>query len=114
MASQRDGKTDLLRGTLDLLILRTVDAKPGHGVAIADRIRLATDGAFDVQAGSLFPALHRLEREGWIAGEWTSSPEGRRVRAYTLTAAGRKQLVTERQQWDRVVGAMAQVLEGEA
>lgn len=107
-------KSELLRGTLDLLILRTVEGTPGHGVAIADRIRLATGGTFDVQAGSLFPALHRLEQEGWIEGEWTTSVEGRRVRSYALTAAGRKQLATERRQWERVVGAMTQVLEGEA
>jgi transcriptional regulator len=106
-------KSELLRGTLDLLILRTVEARPGHGVAIADRIRLATDGTFDVQAGSLFPALHRLEQEGWIEGEWTTSAEGRRVRSYALTATGRKQLASERRQWERVVGAMTQVLEGE-
>lgn len=105
-------KTDLLRGTLDLLILRTLDSVPLHGIAIADRIRLATRGTFDVQAGSLFPALHRLEQDGSIAGDWTTSGAGRRVRTYALTAAGRRQLTTEKRQWDRVVLAMTQVLEG--
>ncbi len=112
MPAQREGKSDLLRGTLDLLILRTIEDRAGHGVAIADRIRLATGGTFDVQAGSLFPALHRLEQEGWIEGEWTTSPEGRRVRSYNLTPSGKKQLAAERRQWERVVGAMNQVLEG--
>lgn len=109
----KEERSDLLRGTLDLLILRTLEAKAGHGVAVADRIRAVTGGTFDVQAGSLFPALHRLEREGSIEGEWTVSPEGRRVRAYALTAAGRRKLDAEKKQWERIAGAMAQVLEGE-
>jgi PadR family transcriptional regulator PadR len=104
------GKTDLLRGTLDLLILRTLELQPLHGVAVSDRIRQITGGTFSVQAGSLFPALHRLEQEGWIAGEWTTD-QGRRVKAYTLTGAGRRQLVSEKRQWERIVTAVAQVLE---
>ena len=109
----RREKTDLLRGTLDLLILRTLDLQPLHGVAIADRIRQVTGGTFSVQAGSLFPALHRLEQEGWIAGEWTTSDPGRRVKAYTLTTAGRRQLTAERRLWDRIVMAVGQVLDAE-
>jgi transcriptional regulator len=105
-------KTELLRGTLDLLILRTLEAEALHGIAIADRIKQATRGTFDVQAGSLFPALHRLEQEGSILGEWKTSAEGRRVRGYSLTAAGRRQLAAEKRQWDRVVAAMTQVLDG--
>jgi PadR family transcriptional regulator PadR len=107
----RQEKTDLLRGTLDLLILRTLDLQPLHGVAIADRIRQVTGGTFVVQAGSLFPALHRLEQEGWIEGEWTTSEPGRRVKAYTLTAAGRRQLTAEKRLWDRIVAAVGQVLD---
>jgi transcriptional regulator len=104
-------KTDLLRGTLDLLILRTLELRPLHGVAIADRIRQVTGGTFDVQAGSLFPALHRLEQEAWIAGEWTTTDDGRRIKAYVLTPAGRRQLATEKRLWARIVTAVGQVLE---
>jgi PadR family transcriptional regulator, regulatory protein PadR len=102
-------KTDLLRGTLDLLVLRTLELQPLHGVAIADRIRQVTSGTFSVQAGSLFPALHRLEQEGWVAGEW-SLDQGRRVKSYTLTADGRRQLTAEKKQWSRIVTAVGQVL----
>jgi transcriptional regulator len=105
-------KTDLLRGTLDLLILRTLELQPLHGVAIADRIEQVTTGTFIVQAGSLFPALHRLEQDGWIAGKWATSEDGRRVKTYTLTAAGRRQLSAEKRQWARIVAAVGQVLEG--
>jgi PadR family transcriptional regulator PadR len=104
-------RTDLLRGTLDLLILRTLELRPLHGVAIADRIQQVTGGTFVVQAGSLFPALHRLEQDGWIEGEWTSSEDGRRIKTYTLTPAGRKHLGAERRQWERIVAAVGQVLE---
>ena len=105
-------RTDLLRGTLDLLILRTVKLQPLHGVAIADRIEQLTNGTFVVQAGSLFPALHRLEQDGWMAGRWATSEDGRRVKTYTLTAAGRRQLSAEKRQWARIVAAVGQVLEG--
>ena len=104
-------KTDLLRGTLDLLILRTLELRPLHGVAIADRIEQVTGGTFVVQAGSLFPALHRLEQEAWIEGEWTTTADGRRIKTYTLTSAGRRQLTAERRQWERIVAAVGQVLE---
>ncbi len=104
-------KTDLLRGTLDLLILRTLELLPLHGIAVADRIRQVTKGTFDVQAGSLFPALHRLEQEGWIVGEWAMTDDGRRIKSYELTSAGRRQLTAERKQWDRIVTAVGQVLE---
>ncbi len=111
MAGTRRQKTDLLRGTLDLLILRTLELQALHGIAIADRIRQLTHGTFDIQAGSLFPALHRLEQEGWIAGEWTVTEQRRRIKAYTLTAAGRKHLSVEKRQWERIVEAMTKVLE---
>ena len=110
MAASRSGKTDLLRGTLDLLILRTLALQPLHGVAIADRIAQVTQGTFHVLPGTLFPALHRLEQAGWTAGEWTTTPEGRRIRTYVLTAAGRKQLAAEEESWERVVTAMSRVL----
>lgn len=102
---------DLVKGTLGLLILRTLEQEPRHGVAIADRIAAITRGTFQVKAGSLFPALHRLEQEGYIAGAWEVSSTGRRTKAYTLTAAGRKQLAAEKRDWARVVAAVAQVLD---
>jgi PadR family transcriptional regulator PadR len=101
----------LLKGTLDLLILRTLDPGAMHGSAIADRICQVTRGAFQVKAGSLFPALHRLEQEGWIEGEWQESAEGRRVRAYTLTPDGRRQLAVEKKTWARTVQAVTSLLE---
>ena len=102
--------TELLKGTLDLLILRTLELAPLHGAAIADRIAQTTRGTFQVKAGSLFPALHRLEQEGWLDGTWDASPDGRRVKVYTLTKSGRKQLAVEKEHWQRVSTAMAQVL----
>ena len=104
-------RTELLKGTLDLLILRTLELQSMHGAAIAERIEQTTRGTFQVKAGSLFPALHRLEQEGWIAGEWIESPEQRRVKSYALTASGRRQLATEKATWRRVVAAMSSVLE---
>jgi transcriptional regulator len=104
-------KTELLKGTLDLMILRVLELQPLHGAAIAERIEQVTGGTFSVKAGSLFPALHRLEEQGWIAGEWTASADQRRVKAYELTAAGRKKLHAEKAGWLRVVAAMQQLLE---
>jgi transcriptional regulator len=103
--------TELVRGTLDLLVLKTLELGPRHGIGVAERIRQTTSGTFEVPAGSLFPALHRLEQNGFILGEWTQSAEGRRVRAYRLTAQGRRHLAAEKREWARIVGAMAQVLE---
>jgi transcriptional regulator len=100
---------ELMRGTLDLLILRTLELQPLHGVAVSDRIEQVTGGTFVVQAGSLFPALHRLEHQGWIAGEWIKSG-GTRRKCYSLTSAGRRKLAAEKRDWRRVVEAMARVL----
>src|SRR5215216_5837437 len=102
--------TDLLQGTLDLLILRTLDLRPLHGVGIADRIEQVTNGVFVVGPGSLFPALHRLAEKGWIAGEWSELENGRRAKVYALTAAGRTQLAEEKKNWLKVHTAMSQVL----
>jgi PadR family transcriptional regulator len=102
---------ELLKGTLDLLILRVLDLNAMHGSAIADRVAQVTKGTFQVKAGSLFPALHRLEQEGWIQGEWLLSCEGRRVRSYTLTRDGRRQLAAEKENWTRIVPTMNRVLE---
>ena len=100
----------LLQGTLDLLILRTLALGPLHGVGIADRIAQVTRGTFDVKAGSLFPALHRLETEGWVRGAWGETPAGRRARMYTLTKAGRAPLADEKKSWARISLAIQQVL----
>jgi len=103
---------EMLKGTLDMLVLRTLELQPLHGIAVADRIRQVTGGTFEVGPGSLFPALHRLEQEGWIRGEWgVAADTGRRTRAYTLTAAGRRQLAAERRHWARIVAAVGQVLD---
>jgi PadR family transcriptional regulator len=104
-------QTTLLQGTLDLLILRVLALGPLHGVGIADRISQVTRGTFDVKAGSLFPALHRLEAEGWVIGVWGQSPAGRRAKLYTLTATGRRQLAEEKKLWARVSLAIKQILE---
>jgi transcriptional regulator len=104
-------RTELLKGTLDLLILKTLELEGRHGIGVAERMEQITQGAFSVKPGSLFPALHRLEESGYIAGTWTASAEGRRVKSYELTAAGRKQLAAEKKQWARIVLAVAQILE---
>jgi PadR family transcriptional regulator, regulatory protein PadR len=106
--------TEILQGTLDLLILRTLELQPMHGVAIADRIEQVTSGVFAVGPGSLFPALHRLAERGWIEGKWGELESGRRAKSYALTAAGRKQLVEEKRNWRRLTTAVAQVLAEES
>jgi PadR family transcriptional regulator, regulatory protein PadR len=104
------GPAEILQGTLDLLILRTLEVGKLHGVGIADRIEQVTRGVFVVGPGSLFPALHRLAEKGWIQGEWTESESKRRVKTYTLTAAGRAQLSEEKRNWKTVFTAMNRVL----
>jgi PadR family transcriptional regulator PadR len=104
-------KLDLLQGTLDLLILRTVLAGPQHGWAISERIQKISEDVLRVNQGSLYPALHRLEHQGWIKAEWGISELGRRARFYRLTAAGRKQLETETDTWARMAAAIGRVLE---
>ena len=101
----------LLKGTLDLLVLRTLELQPLHGAAIAERIFQTTRGTFQIKAGSLFPALHRLEQDGWIEGEWDTLPKGRRIKSYRLTREGRRHLSAEKATWLRVVTAMSLVLE---
>lgn len=103
-------KTDLLRGTLDLLILQTLRLGPNHGLGISRRIAQITQGAFDVRPGSLFPALHRLEEKGWLSSHWADSENNRKARYYELTAAGRKQLKAETENWDRVSMAIARAI----
>ena len=102
--------TEILKGTLDLLVLKTLALEPRHGVGIADRIEQTTRGTFQVSPGSLFPVLHRLEQEGFIAGEWSVTPEGRRARYYRMTPSGHRQLAVEKKHWARVALAIGQVL----
>jgi transcriptional regulator len=107
----RNSRIDLLQGTLDLLILRTLQSGPQHGWAISERIQQISQNVLRVNQGSLYPALHRLEHQGWIRAEWAVSELGRRARFYRLTAAGLKQLEAERDAWGRLTEAIGRVLE---
>ncbi|MFL6438696.1 MAG: PadR family transcriptional regulator [Terriglobales bacterium] len=104
-------RIDLPQGTLDLLILKTVALGPMHGWAISERIQQISSRVLQVQQGSLYPALHRLERRGWIKAHWGSSDNNRRAKYYELTRAGRKQLDTEQDSWRKLTTAVAQILE---
>jgi transcriptional regulator len=111
MPRSRDDKTDLLQGTLDLLILQVAALGPLHGYAIAQRLNQISKDALQVQQGSLYPALHRLEKRGWLKAEWGATDRGREAKFYALTAAGRKRLAIERTEWDRLSQAIALVLQ---
>ncbi len=102
--------TELLQGTLDLLILKALALGPRHGLGIARRIEQVTRGTFQVKPGSLFPALHRMEEEGWLSSSWGESENNRRAKFYQITRAGRRQLGAETQRWARVSAAIARVL----
>jgi PadR family transcriptional regulator, regulatory protein PadR len=104
-------KLDLLQGTLDLLILRTLVNGPKHGWSVSERIQQISEDVLKVNQGSLYPALHRLEHQGWIKADWGISELGRRARFYDLTKAGRKQLEIEAEQWSRLARAIGRVLE---
>jgi transcriptional regulator len=101
---------DLLQGTLDMLILKAIAHEPQHGWAIAQRIQQVSNNVLQVGQGSLYPALHRLEYKGWIKAQWGASENNRKARFYSLTAAGRKQLTTEVENWERLAGAVNLVL----
>ncbi len=101
---------DLLPGTLDLLILRTLQNDPLHGWAISERIQQVSQDVLQVNQGSLYPALHRLEHQGWIEAEWRVSELGRRAKYYRLTASGRRQLAVEMSAWDRMSAAIGRVM----
>ncbi len=103
-------KTELLQGTLDMLILRTLKAGEMHGYAVARQIQQVSREALVVEEGSLYPALHRMERRGWIQHEWGLSESNRRAKFYRLTASGRKQLTAEKKRWNRFVDAIAEVM----
>jgi len=102
---------DLPQGTLDLLILRTLSLGPQHGWAISERVQQISSDVLRIQQGSLYPALHRLERRGWIKARWGTSENNRRARYYELTRAGRKQLEVETDAWRKLAAAVAQILE---
>jgi PadR family transcriptional regulator len=104
-------QTDVLQGTLDLLIMRTIALEPMHGWAIAQRIHQISEDLLRVQQGSLYPALHRLEHQGWITAEWGASENNRRARFYALTKAGRKQLALEVSKWERLSAGVNLVLQ---
>jgi PadR family transcriptional regulator PadR len=101
--------SDLIQGTLDLLILRTISTEPKHGWAIAKRIEQITDDVLQVTQGALYPALHRLEQQGWVRSEWRTSETGREAKFYSLTRAGTAQLKKELAQWERLSNAVALV-----
>ena len=104
-------QTSLLQGTLDLLILKSLALQEMHGLGIARRIEQITRGTFQVKPGSLFPALHRMEEEGWLSSTWGESENNRRAKYYRLTKTGRRQLETETERWGRISVAIAQALE---
>jgi PadR family transcriptional regulator, regulatory protein PadR len=102
---------DLVQGTLDLLILKTISLEPKHGWAIAKRIQQISNEVLQVQQGSLYPALHRLEQQGWIRAKWQETETGREAKFYSLTAAGRAQLEKEKESWNRLSRAIDMVVE---
>jgi PadR family transcriptional regulator, regulatory protein PadR len=104
-------KSDLLQGTLDMLILKIVALGPVHGYGISRRIRQISKQVLQVQQGSLYPALHRLEKRGWLAAEWGESENGREAKFYKLSAKGRKQLQSEESNWERLAQAVTQIMQ---
>jgi PadR family transcriptional regulator PadR len=109
-SSRRDARTDLLHGTLDMLILRTLQWGPQHGHGIGQAIRAQSDDLLKVETGSLYPALHRLVKRGWLKPEWGVSEANQRAKYYELTTAGKAQLLRERDRWARLVDAIGRVL----
>ena len=114
MAKKTPDRIELLQGTLDMLILRTLLFGPAHGHHIGKHIQRTTNDLLQVQHGSLYPALHRLEERGWISARWGTSANNRKARFYSLTAAGRKQLVKETARWERLAAAIGRILAREA
>jgi len=111
MPSQYQNRIELLQGTLDMLILRTLAWGAQHGYGISQAIRAGSSEVLQVETGSLYPALHRLERQGWVKSEWGQSENKQRAKYYSLTAAGRKQLTAERERWKQMSAAINQLME---
>ena len=105
-------RKDVVQGTLDLLVLRIIAAQPMHGWGVMQRLRYLTEDVFQVTPGSLFPALRRLEENGWAAGSWAPSENNRKARFYAITKAGQKQLAREKEHWKSITSAVEKVLEG--
>ena len=105
-----ESTSELLQGTLDLLVLKALSLQPLHGLGVSNRIKQITNGTFDVKPGSLFPALHRMEEAGWLTSEWGESENNRRAKFYSLTRAGRQQLEVETDDWQRIAAAIAHAL----
>ena len=103
-------RIELIQGTLDMLILETLRWDPQHGYGVAQAIRAGSGEILNVETGSLYPALHRLEKQGWIRSEWKTSENNQRAKYYRLTAAGKKQLMHERSRWEQITGAIAGLL----
>ena len=104
-------KSDLLQGTLDMLILKTLALEPMHGWGISQRIQQISNGVLNINQGSLYPALYRLEQQGWISAEWGSSENNRQAKFYALTRTGRKQLTEETENWERLSSAVDRILQ---
>jgi transcriptional regulator len=104
-------RIEILQGTLDLLILQTLQWGPRHGYGITQAIRAGSSDALQIDTGSLYPALHRLEKQGWVAATWKVSENNQRTRVYRLTARGRRQLLSERSRWDQLLAAMSGILD---
>ena len=109
MAARRN-RTDLLQGTLDLIVLQMLNARPSNGWELLQRITVVSNDVLNVNSGSLYPALYRLEGRGWIASEWRATENNRRAKFYSVTAAGRRRLTAERDTWQRFAGALAAIL----
>ena len=115
MSNEKPAKTDVLQGTLDLMVLQTLDTMGAqHGYAVASRLEQVSKGALQLNMGTLYPALMRLEQRGLIRGSWGTTDSNRKARFYTLTAAGRRQLSNEKEAWDRMAAIMQSLLRGEA
>ena len=105
-----DSKTDILQGTLDLIVLKLLHARPANGWDLTQAIQLASQGALSVNYGTLYPALHRLEARGWVSAKWGTTEHNRRARFYALTAAGKRQLATEQESWEKFSKALGLIL----